>query len=283
MALSQSLPTAKTQEFGWVVTIDALGAATPLAPPTAPMAPAPPMPAGLAPVNETIVMEAAVLRDSVPVTVPLVMIAGANARQISELPAWVLVRRTNVQVSPLPVTPVTVVAEFCAPSEEMNASSNSLVAWVVKTGDTIVVELFERSVKVVTSTARPVPPVPVDVKLIPERLAPLTVTFWLTGVKLNPALLGVTVYEPFAKPVKLYTPEALAVTVAVDVPVSVMVAALPPAPLMVPPILKVCNAELKFAVWLAPLSVTFCAAGVKTNPALLGVTVYAPFARPVKL
>ena len=37
------------------------------------------------------------------------------------------------------------------------------------------------------------------VKLIPPTLLPLTVTFWEVGLKLNPALLGVTVYEQFPR------------------------------------------------------------------------------------
>jgi hypothetical protein len=45
---------------------------------------------------------------------------------------------------------------------------------------------------------------------------------------------------------------------------------------MVPVIVKVC-AELKFAALLAPLTVTAWLAGVKTKPALVGVTVYEPF------
>ena len=69
----------------------------------------------------------------------------------------------------------------------------------------------------------------------------------------------------------------MAVTVDVDVPVNFTVAPLPPVPLMVPVIVKVCAAELKFAVLLAPLTVTAWLAGVKTKPALVGVTVYEPF------
>ena len=34
-------------------------------------------------------------------------------------------------------------------------------------------------------------------------LAPLTVTGWLAGMNVNPALVGVTVYEPLATLVKL--------------------------------------------------------------------------------
>jgi hypothetical protein len=48
-------------------------------------------------------------------------------------------------------------------------------------------------------------------------------------------MLGVTVYEPFASPEKLYVPEALAVFVAVDVPVSTIVAPLPAVP--TPPVM----------------------------------------------
>ena len=41
--------------------------------------------------------------------------------------------------------------------------------------------------------------------------------------------------------------------------------------------------ELKFAVMLALVMVTFWLAGVMLNPALVGVTVYEPAANPVKL
>jgi hypothetical protein len=68
----------------------------------------------------------------------------------------------------------------------------------------------------------------------------------------------------------------LAVVVAVADPVSFTVAPLPPAPLIVPEIVKVC-AELKFAVLFAPLTVTAVLAGVIAKPVLVGVTVYEPF------
>jgi hypothetical protein len=61
----------------------------------------------------------------------------------------------------------------------------------------------------------------------------------LAGIKMCPLLLGVTVYEPFANPVKVYTPEVFAVTVAVAAPVNRTVAPEPPAPLIVPLIVKV--------------------------------------------
>jgi hypothetical protein len=52
---------------------------------------------------------------------------------------------------------------------------------------------------------------------------------------------------------------------------------------MVPVIVKVCATELKFAVAFAPLTVTVWLPGVKTKPVLVGVTVYEPFATPVKV
>jgi hypothetical protein len=44
-----------------------------------------------------------------------------------------------------------------------------------------------------------------------------------------------------------------------------------------------CAADEKFAVAFAPLTVTAWLAGVKVKPALVGVTVYEPFAIPEKL
>jgi hypothetical protein len=69
--------------------------------------------------------------------------------------------------------------------------------------------------------------------------APLTVTAWFAGVKVKPVLLGVTVYEPFAMPEKVYAPEVSAVADAVAAPVNATVAPGPPAPLIVPEIVKV--------------------------------------------
>jgi hypothetical protein len=44
-----------------------------------------------------------------------------------------------------------------------------------------------------------------------------------------------------------------------------------------------CAADEKFAVALAPLTVTGWFAGVNVKPVLLGVTVYEPFAMPEKV
>src|ERR1700730_10962189 len=50
------------------------------------------------------------------------------------------------------------------------------------------------------------------------------------------------VYDPFARPENVYTPEALAVVVAVDVPVNAMVAPLPDVP--TPPVMVQADAAM---------------------------------------
>jgi hypothetical protein len=105
--------------------------------------------------------------------------------------------------------------------------------------------------------------------------APFTVIAWFGGVKAKPLFVGVTVYEPFSTPVKVYTPDVLAVTVAVAAPVNFTVAPDPPVPPIVPVMVKV-GAELKFAVVFAPFTVIAWFGGVKTNPLLVAVTVYDP-------
>ena len=75
---------------------------------------------------------------------------------------------------------------------------------------------------------------------------------------------------PFASPVNVYTPEAFAATVAVDVPVRLTVAPLPPVPLIVPEIEKVVGAvavEVKFApVMFAVVMVSANEVGLKVKP-----------------
>lgn len=93
------------------------------------------------------------------------------------------------------------------------------------------------------------------------------------GEKVDPDLLGVTVYEPFANPLKLYVPDEFVVVAAVAAPDSLTVAPEAPGPVMVPVMVKVCTAELKLAVLLAPFTVTDWLGGVKTKPALLGATI----------
>ena len=70
-----------------------------------------------------------VRRDSVAVTVTLVRVEVANARQISAVPPELFVRCTSVQVRPAPVTLLTVVA-VVLPTLPTNASSSSLGAVV---------------------------------------------------------------------------------------------------------------------------------------------------------
>jgi hypothetical protein len=70
---------------------------------------------------------------------------------------------------------------------------------------------------------------------------------------------------------------------AVDVPVSAIVAPLPDVPTL-PVIVHVCAVAVKVAaVTFAPLTVTAALAGLNVYPLLVGVTVYDPFASPVKL
>ena len=138
----------------------------------------------------TTVIDAAMLDDSVAVTVALVSTAGAKARHTSAVPICVLVRRTSAQVSPPPAILETVVlVPEVGPSVEMKASKSSLAAAVVKAGLAMVAALVLRSVETVLSMANSA----VDVKFTAVILAPATVTAWLAGVKMNPVLLGVTV------------------------------------------------------------------------------------------
>jgi hypothetical protein len=75
---------------------------------------------------------------------------------------------------------------------------------------------------------------------------------------------------PFARPVKLYAPDAFAVTVAADAPVNLTVAPEPPGPLIVPEIENVCGAvavDVKLMpVTLAALIVAACDAGLNVKP-----------------
>ncbi len=75
---------------------------------------------------------------------------------------------------------------------------------------------------------------------------------------------------PFARPVNEYAPAVLAVTVAVEVPVNLTVAPLPPEPVIVPEIENVCAAvavEVKFApVMFAVVIVSANDGEVKVKP-----------------
>src|ERR1700730_3978777 len=195
MALSQSLPTPNTQELFRVVTRLAVGA--PLAPlpvPVAPTAPAPFTPDVSTPVKVTTVIDAGWLLDRAAVTDTLVSEVDANARQISALPLCTLVRRTSVQVSPAPVTLFTTVfAPVAGASAEIKASSSSLADVVENVAVATVVALVELSLNTIASVASVFPVTGAEVKLTLATLAPLSVTGWLVGVKVNPVLVGVTV------------------------------------------------------------------------------------------
>ena len=177
MALSQSLPTPKTHEVFRVVT--RLAAGPPLAAlalPVAPIAPEPFTPDVSTPVNVTTVIEDITLLDRVALTDTFVSGVDANARQISEVPICLLVRSTNAQVSPAPVTLLTVVL---VPEPEksvaINASSNSLPEVVENEGLAMTV-LVDLSADTIVSVTSALVVDTADVKLIPARAELLTVT-----------------------------------------------------------------------------------------------------------
>ena len=112
--------------------------------------------------------------------------------------------------------------------------------------------------------------------MLSHRTVLSAVTLWLAALNVNPLLLGVTVYDPFANPVKLYPPEPFAVVVAEDVPLNVTVAPFPPLPLIVPEIVNVCGTAVDATapnVTFAPLTVAFILVGLNVKPLLLARTV----------
>ena len=143
MALSQSLPTPTTKELAPVVTREAVGGPLLAFPvPVAPMAPDPFVPVVSTPVKLITVIEEAVLRDRVAVTVTLVRGEGAKARQISAVPSCVLVLRTKTHVNPAPAMLVTLVlVPEAGASVQTKASSNSFPDAVEK-GAVATVVLF---------------------------------------------------------------------------------------------------------------------------------------------
>ena len=74
-------------------------------------------------------------RSGVAVTVWLVSVPVAFALQISDVPAWVLLRLTSVHVSPAPVTVALCAAAAFGPSKATNASTASPAVVVVSAGD----------------------------------------------------------------------------------------------------------------------------------------------------
>ncbi|HZU23274.1 MAG TPA: hypothetical protein VE998_10620, partial [Terriglobales bacterium] len=100
----------------------------------------------------------------------------------------------------------------------------------------------------------------VAVNATPLAFAPESVTAWFTGVKLNPELLGVTVYEPLGNPPKLKLPELSGVAVALAAPLSATVVPAIALVLTLPEMLHVCRAKLMPAT-LLPATVTLWLAG----------------------
>ncbi len=125
---------------------------TALALAVAPIAPEPFVPVVSTPVRVTTVMEADVLLESVAVTIALISGPGVNARHISAVPRWVLVRRANTQVKlpPAILETVVLVPELGA-SVETNANSNSFVEFVENAGEEIVLLTALRSVEMILS------------------------------------------------------------------------------------------------------------------------------------
>ncbi len=124
-------------------------------------------------------------------------------------------------------------------------------------------------------------------------LVPVKVYWRFAGLKLTDVLLGVIVYEPFARPAKLKFPDESVMAVFVAAPPSATVT---PAPsgtgVIVPEIAAVVGVPppppvvvaVKFTpVRLAPLTITDVVVGLKASDVPLGVTAYVPLARPVKL
>jgi len=119
-----SLPTPNTHELLRVVVNWAVGAAEiALLAAVAPIAPDPFVPEVSTLAKLTTVSDAGSDADSVAVTVTLVNGAEAKARQISAVPRWTFVPRTEVHVRPAPVTPVTLIPVVVPPTP-MNASTS---------------------------------------------------------------------------------------------------------------------------------------------------------------
>ncbi len=126
MALSQSVPTANTQEPSRVVVTDPVGAPeVALNMAVAPTAPEPLLPLESTPAKATTVIEEAALCAKLALIVALLKTAGAKARQISASPNTPFARAANCHVNPAPVTEVTVFPPEVLESLEMNASSSS--------------------------------------------------------------------------------------------------------------------------------------------------------------
>jgi hypothetical protein len=221
-------------------------------------------------------MEAATFWDRVAVTDTLFREALAKALHISEVPFWAFVRTARTHVSPAPDTLRTVVLGWETTFVAMKASSSSFPDFVEKEGDVIVALAVDRSRQTPTSGAiEELVWFWVAVKVTPVTFVPFTVTELLVGENEYPALLGVTVYVPFAMPAKVKLPEPSAVVFA-----PLFSFRLVPAPsvdgLMEPETLQVvcCAVAVKLTpVTFPPFTVTDLLAGENVYPVLAGVTV----------
>jgi hypothetical protein len=117
-----------------------------------PIAPEPLVPVVSTPLKLTIVIDAATLCDRVAVTVAEEITPGANARQISVVPSCEFVRLTSAQLTPAPLTPVTVIPDEFA-SVAINASNNSLPDLVENPAEVMLLAALDRSVDAITSVA----------------------------------------------------------------------------------------------------------------------------------
>ena len=143
------------------------------------------------------------------------------------------------------------------------ASSNSLLDVVDNAATAMVLLAVERSIDTVASIVIDVETVAVAVKVGTVAFALFTVIAALVGLKVYPVRLGVTVYDPFRRPEKVKLPDELAVVVALEAPVSAMVAPLPVVPTE-PVIVQVPCVAVKFGtVAFALLTVTAALVGLK--------------------
>ena len=114
------------------------------------------------------------------------------------------------------------------------------------------------------------------VKFTPVTLALDTLTRWETGLKVSVLLLGVTVYEPFAKDDNVKFPLELVVVEALDVPVKETRASAPSELGVIVPLMEYVVGFL-VTVKLTPLTfallmVTDWVVGENVYPLSLGVT-----------
>jgi hypothetical protein len=115
-----------------------------------------------------------------------------------------VVRTTRTQVNPPPETPLTVTSFDLSEREpvEMNASNSSLAETVDNPETAMLLLDVDRSSDTAASIVMD-DGVPDTVKVATVTFAPLTVTAALVGLKVWPLRVGVTVYDPFARPVNV--------------------------------------------------------------------------------